>query len=88
MHPDRAMTFIGLAALYSGQGKYAEAEPLYKHALAIQEKTLGPTHPDLATSLEHYADLLRKMKRETLAAEMEARAETIRTKRSGTRPGQ
>ena len=36
----------------STQGRYAEAEPLYKRALAIQEKALGPDHPDVATSAE------------------------------------
>ncbi len=30
------------------QGKYAEAEPFYKRALAISEKALGPEHPDVA----------------------------------------
>ena len=34
-----------LAELYDGQGRYAEAEPLYKRALAIREKALGPDHP-------------------------------------------
>ena len=41
-----------LAALYDNQGRYAEAEPLYKRALAIQEKALGPDHPDVATGAE------------------------------------
>ena len=34
-----------LAGLYQTQGRYAEAEPLYKRALAIYEKALGPDHP-------------------------------------------
>ena len=37
-----------LARLYDDQGRYAEAEPLYKRALAIREKALGPDHPDVA----------------------------------------
>jgi len=37
------------------QGKYAEAEPLYQRALAISEKTLGPEHPQVATSLNNLA---------------------------------
>jgi tetratricopeptide (TPR) repeat protein len=32
-----------LAGLYYSQGKYAEAEPLYKRSLQIREKTLGPS---------------------------------------------
>ena len=37
------------AELYRAQGRYAEAEPLYKRSLAIREKALGPDHPDVAT---------------------------------------
>jgi hypothetical protein len=34
-----------LGDLYRAQGRYADAEPLYKRALAIFEKALGPDHP-------------------------------------------
>ena len=33
----------------AAQGRYAEAEPLYKRSLAISEKALGPDHPDVGT---------------------------------------
>jgi tetratricopeptide (TPR) repeat protein len=46
-----------LADLYSAQGRYADAEPLYKRALAIREKALGPDHPDVAQSVNNLADL-------------------------------
>jgi hypothetical protein len=39
------------------QGRYPEAEPLAKRALAIREKVLGPDHPDLAQSLNNLAML-------------------------------
>ncbi len=39
-------------------GRYDEAEPLYRRALAIGEKTLGPNHPDVATRLNNLALLL------------------------------
>ena len=42
-----------LAWLYAAQGRYAKAEPLYKRALAIVEKALGPDHPNVAKSLEN-----------------------------------
>jgi tetratricopeptide (TPR) repeat protein len=49
-----------LAELYSHLGRFAEAEPLFKRALAIREKALGPDHPDVAWSLNSlgafYAD--------------------------------
>ena len=68
----------GLAAHQAG--RYPEAEPLYKRSLAILLKALGPEHPNVATSLENYAVLLRKMDRDTEAEKMEARAQAIRAK--------
>ena len=41
-----------LAVLYKDQGRYADAEPLYKRSLAIEEKALGPDHPDVASVAE------------------------------------
>ena len=38
-------------------------EPLYKRALAIREKALGPDHPDVATSLDNLAALYRAQSR-------------------------
>ena len=41
------MTFSlnGLANLYSTQGKFTDAEPLYQRVLTIRENVLGPFHP-------------------------------------------
>src|SRR5262249_16063197 len=36
-------------------GRYQEAEPLFKRALAIREKALGPEHPDTAGGLNNLA---------------------------------
>ncbi len=69
-----------LAELYRQQGNYAEAAPLYRRSLAIMENALGPEHPNVATSLENYAALLREIGRADEAAEMEARAKAIRAK--------
>jgi tetratricopeptide (TPR) repeat protein len=33
-----------LADLYRAQGKYGEAEPLYRRRIAIMERSLGPEH--------------------------------------------
>ena len=75
-----ATSLNNLALLYQAQGKYAEAEPLVKRALAIYEKALGPEHPDVARSLENYAALLRETARADEAERMEARAKAIRAK--------
>ena len=39
------------------QGRYAEAEPLYKRSLAIKEKALGPDHLQVAAALNELARL-------------------------------
>ena len=47
-HPNLSVAHLkSLAELYRYQGLHAEAEQLYKRALAI-EKALGPDHPDVA----------------------------------------
>jgi Tetratricopeptide repeat len=37
-----------LAVLYYEQGRYSEAEPLYRDALAMRQRLLGEEHPDIA----------------------------------------
>ena len=49
--------------LHQAQGRYAEAEPLYKRGLAVLEKTLGSEHPDIATSLSNLALLYQAQAR-------------------------
>ena len=58
-HPSVSLDPVFLNA-YGGylkfaQGTYAAAEPLYQRSLAIREKTLGPDHPHVATSLNNLA---------------------------------
>ena len=59
---------------------------MYQRSLAIFEKALGPEHPQVATSLENYADLLCKTGRDAEATEMEARAKAIRAKHAKENP--
>ena len=82
-----ALLYHNLAALYHAQGKYAEAEPLLKRALAIWAKALGPAHPDVATTLNNLAALYRKTNRLADAEVMENRAKAIRAARSQERSG-
>ena len=79
-HPTIAQGLSDLAILYSMQNKYVLAEQLYQRALAIQEQVLGLENPFVAATLENYAILLRKSGRESEAASMEARIQTIRAK--------
>jgi len=59
------------------QRRYTEAEPLLKRALQIREHSLGPTHPDLLSTLQTYADVLRKLARKSDAQQLELRAKAL-----------
>jgi tetratricopeptide (TPR) repeat protein len=62
-----ATTLNDLGLLYRAEGKFKEAEPLYRRSLAIREKKLGPTDPAVATSLNNLAGLLAAENRYTEA---------------------
>ena len=65
------MSNHNLAALYRDQGKYEQAEPLYQHALSINERALGPQHPTTQTIRANYTRLLRTMGRDAEAAALD-----------------
>ena len=46
-----------LGGLYRDQGRYGEAEPLYRRALAVVEQALGPDHSRMAAPLGGLAAL-------------------------------
>ena len=46
-----------LGLLYKNWGRYEEAEPVIKQALAIRRGVLGDQHPDTAESLNNLAGL-------------------------------
>ena len=81
--PRLATSLNNLAAFYHDQSKYAEAEPLYKRALAIWGRALGPQHPGVATSLNNLARLYRAQRRYAEAAPLHKRALTIWEKALG-----
>ena len=56
-HPSVAPVIKHLAFLYRRQGKYEQAEPLYKQAVEIREKSFGLHHPSVATALVNLAVL-------------------------------
>jgi hypothetical protein len=55
--------------------------PLSQRALAIQEKYLGPHHPEVAQSLESLAALYKKTGRAREAEALEQRAHAIKALR-------
>lgn len=46
-----------LAMFYYRAQRFTEAEPPHKRALEVQEKILGPTHPDVIQTLHNLAAL-------------------------------
>src|SRR5207247_9152867 len=56
----RAATLNNLAERYKEEGRYADAEPLYKRVLAINEKARGPDHLSVALALNDLAELYKE----------------------------
>lgn len=64
-------------------GRFAEAEPLYKRALAIEEKALHPDHPNVGGTLRNLAGLYTTMNRHAEAEPLLKRALVIFEKEPG-----
>jgi tetratricopeptide (TPR) repeat protein len=58
-----AISLSSLAEVYSNQGRFEEAEPLYKRALDIHEKLLDPDDLRLAKTRNNLAKLYTDMHR-------------------------
>jgi CHAT domain-containing protein len=82
-HPDVSVLLGAVAQLYRTQGRYADAEPLYKRSLAIAEKALGPDHRHVAVSLNDLAVLYQAQGRYADAEPLYKRALAIEEKTLG-----
>ena len=71
----RLMNQLGL--LLHTKSLHAQAEPLYRRALAIDEASFGPDHPDVAIRLNNLAELLRATNRLAEAEPLYRRALAI-----------
>ena len=58
--PRLALALENVAALLDAQGDFAGAEPLYRRALAIAEKSLGREDPATQNIHEELAAMLKK----------------------------
>ncbi len=56
VHSDDPVLLNNLALALDAQAKYKEAEPLYQHALQIEEDAFGPNDPAVAALLSNLAD--------------------------------
>src|SRR5712671_6051259 len=66
-----------LGVLLKTKARYVEAEPLYRRALAIDEASYGPDHPEVAADLNNLAALLQDTNRRSEAEPMYRRALAI-----------
>jgi len=66
-----------LAELFRDLSRFAEAEPLYREALFIDEKSLGSDHPTVARDLNNLALLLRATNRPVEAEQLLQRSLVI-----------
>src|SRR3954453_12193695 len=57
-HPNTLISMSNLALVLNRQGRYSEAEPLYRETLQLRREVLGPRHPDTLRSLNNLASVL------------------------------
>jgi tetratricopeptide (TPR) repeat protein len=74
VHPHDPVLLNNLAVVLAREAKYGQAEALYKQSLSINERQLGPEHPDVAANLENLADLYRQEERYGEAERLSRRA--------------
>ena len=73
----RVATSTTWRLLLKATNRLAEAEPLYRRALAIDERSYGPDHPDVAIRLNNLAELLQATNRLAEAEPLDRRALAI-----------
>jgi tetratricopeptide (TPR) repeat protein len=78
----RLMSHLGV--LLHSKTRHAEAEPLFRRALAIDEASYGTEHPELATGLNNLAELLKSTNRLSDAEPLYRRAVAIAEGSCGT----
>ena len=74
-HPDTLGSMFDLAYALNEQGRYEEAEKLYRETMELRRRVLGPEHPDTLSSMNNLANSIddqgryeeaEKLHRETL----------------------
>ncbi len=63
-HPTLSIARTTLANIYTAEGKYSDAEPLYRQATESNKRVLGPDHPYVAAAEVDWAKMLRLSGRE------------------------
>jgi tetratricopeptide (TPR) repeat protein/CHAT domain-containing protein len=73
-HANYGLALHNLALAHQKQGNYAEAERLYRRALAVEEKALGATHLKVAQTLNGLANVYWEQGKYADAEELYKRA--------------
>ncbi len=73
-HPNSARVLNGLGLTLLELARFADAEPLMRRALQIDEDSFGPDHPRVATRLNNLATLLQDTNRVAEAEPLMRRA--------------
>ncbi|WP_373315454.1 tetratricopeptide repeat protein [Asanoa ishikariensis] len=76
-HHEVAVCLHNLGSIYHRRAEPARAEPLYRRALAIKERALGPDHPELATTLTNLGTLCEQRGRAAEALVFYGRAISV-----------
>src|SRR6266699_1779792 len=82
-HAYYAVALNKLGIVVQAQGKYSEAEGLFKRALVIREKALGANHPDVGQTLNNLANVYRAQGKYSEAEGLLKRALVIREQALG-----
>jgi tetratricopeptide (TPR) repeat protein len=83
LEPKATWLMNDLAFWLNNRAEHSEAEPLYRRALALNEKGFGPEHPNVATVLNNLALLLSVTNRLAEAELLYSRALAIDEKSLG-----
>ncbi len=82
---DESATFTTQAHFFVARHDYAQAEPLYWHALRIKEEALGCNHREVAVCLEEIGELYEMRHLYSDARVLYERAVAIRSQILGAR---
>lgn len=76
----RAIHDRAVAKTLADEGRFPEADDLYRESLELSERTMGMEHPDVASTLESYAAFLGSTGHAVEAEQRKSRARAIRSK--------
>ena len=80
---DYARSLRYLASAYLAQGRYAEAEPVFRRALDMYVRVAGRDHPDVGRTLNNLGIVYYGLKRYDEAEQHYQRADTVLSKALG-----